>query len=109
MAGGIAAQDGPQACVGEMVAAYAERRAMVVARLNAAGLRCPAPEGAFYVFPMVPGDDVAFAQELLEAEGVAVVPGSAFGGPGHVRMTLAASAAHLERAMDGIARFMARR
>ena len=106
MAGGIAALDGPQACVGEMVAAYAVRRAMVVARLNAAGLPCPAPEGAFYVFPTVPGDDVAFARELLEAQGVAVVPGSAFGGPGHVRMTLAASAAHLERAMDGIDRYM---
>lgn len=111
MAGGIAALNGPQECVGEMAAAYAERRTMVVARLNAADLGCPAPEGAFYVFPRVPGDDVAFARDLLEREGVAVVPGSAFGdaGRGHVRMTLAASSAHLGRAMDGIDRYMAAR
>lgn len=108
MAGGIAALNGPQDCVSEMTAAYLERREMVVPRLNAAGLPCLAPEGAFYVFPRVPGDDVAFARDLLEREGVAVVPGSAFGaaGRGHVRMTLAASAAHLSRALDSIERFM---
>jgi aspartate aminotransferase len=111
MAGGIAALEGPQECVADMTEAYEGRRAMVVARLNAAGLECPAPEGAFYVFPSVPGDDVAFARDLLEREGVAVVPGSAFGeaGRGHVRMTLAASRAQLERGMDGIERFMASR
>jgi aminotransferase len=51
---------------------------------------------------------VAFARDLLEAEGVAVVPGSAFGeaGRGHVRMTLAASRANLEKGLDGIERFM---
>jgi aspartate aminotransferase len=109
MAGGLAALNGPQDAVGDMTEAYAGRRSMVVPRLNAAGLDCPAPEGAFYVFPHVPGDDVAFARDLLERAGVAVVPGSAFGaaGRGHVRMTLAASTAHLQRAMDGIDRYVA--
>jgi aspartate aminotransferase len=111
MAGGIAALTGPQDCVADMAEAYHGRREFVVPRLNAAGLACESPEGAFYVFPSVPGDDVAFARSLLEAEGVAVVPGSAFGeaGRGHVRMTLAASRANLETALDGIERFMAGR
>ena len=95
-----------------MAEAYEGRRSVVVPRLNAAGLECPDPEGAFYVFPRIPAgddDDVAFARDLVESEGVAVVPGSAFGeaGRGHVRMTLAASRANLERAMDGIDRFVA--
>ena len=109
MAGGLAELNGPQDCVAEMAAAYDERRAEVVPRLNAVGLACPAPEGAFYVFPSVPrGDDVAFARDLLERVGVAVVPGSAFGdaGRGHVRMTLAASTVHLRRALDGIERYV---
>jgi aspartate aminotransferase len=111
MAGGVAALTGPQDCVADMAEAYEGRRAFVVPRLNAAGLACESPEGAFYVFPSVPGDDVEFARSLLEAEGVAVVPGSAFGesGRGHVRMTLAASRANLETALDGIDRFMASR
>ena len=112
MAAGIAALEGPQDCVAEMAAAYDERRSEVVPRLNAIGLRCPAPEGAFYLFPQVPGgDDVAFARDLLEAEGIAVVPGSAFGdaGRGHVRMTLAASTTQLRQGLDGIERFMAAR
>ena len=114
MAGGIAALEGPQECVADMAEAYAGRRSFVVPRLNAAGLDCPDPEGAFYVFPRIPAgdaDDVAFARDLVESEGVAVVPGSAFGeaGRGHVRMTLAASRANLERAMDGIDRFVAAR
>jgi aspartate aminotransferase len=112
MAGGVAALTGPQDCVADMAEAYLGRREMVVPRLVAAGIACEAPEGAFYVFPSVPGgDDVAFARDLLEGAGVAVVPGSAFGeaGRGHVRMTLAAAWQHLDKALTGIERFMASR
>jgi aspartate aminotransferase len=111
MAAGVAALNGPQECVADMAEEYAARRNFVVPRLLEAGLDCPSPEGAFYLFPRVAGDDVEFARDLLERDGVAVVPGSAFGdaGRGHVRMTLAASRANLERALDGIERFMAGR
>jgi aspartate aminotransferase len=110
MAAGVAALEGPQECVADMAEEYEARRNFVVPRLVAAGLDCPSPEGAFYLFPRVPGgDDAAFAADLLEREGVAVVPGSAFGeaGRGHVRMTLAASRASLNSAMDGIDRYLA--
>ena len=97
-----------------MAEAYAGRRSFVVPRLNAAGLECPDPEGAFYVFPRIPaGDPMTSRSRAIwsSRRAVAVVPGSAFGeaGRGHVRMTLAASRANLERAMDGIDRFVAAR
>jgi aspartate aminotransferase len=111
MAAGVAALNGPQECVFDMAEEYEARRNFVVPRLVAAGVDCPSPEGAFYLFPRVGDDDAAWAAGLLEKAGVAVVPGSAFGeaGRGHVRMTLAASRADLERALDGIESFMGAR
>ncbi len=110
MAAGVAALNGPQECVAEMVAAYADRRRFMVEALNAIeGIECAAPEGAFYLFPSFPGserDSVALAEALLERGDVAAVPGIAFGAPGegHLRFTIATSKADLERAAERISR-----
>jgi len=112
MAGGVAALTGRQDCVADMVGEYASRRTYMVGALNAVpGIRCAAPDGAFYLFPRFaagpgerigPRDSVATAEALLEATAIAAVPGIAFGeaGEGHLRFTIATARADLERAMD---------
>ncbi|MGC4106472.1 MAG: pyridoxal phosphate-dependent aminotransferase [Thermomicrobiales bacterium] len=107
-AGGVAALEGDQAAVGEMVAAWDRRRRLVTDGLNAVnGLRVPPIEGAFYAF--VDGretglDDVTLAARLLDEAHVAVVPGSAFGaaGAGHIRISFATSDEALSTAIDRI-------
>ena len=96
-----------------MVDEYARRRELVVSALNAMGLPCPEPRGAFYAFPHVGRtgmNDETFAERLLMEERVAVIPGSAFGegGAGHVRICYAARYEMLEDAMDRIRRFVER-
>jgi aminotransferase len=96
-----------------MVAEYDRRRRMVVARLNAMGLPCAEPRGAFYAFPQVGGtgmNDETFAERLLMEERVAVIPGSAFGeaGAGHVRICYAQNYDLLVEAMDRTERFVDR-
>lgn len=93
--------------------AYFQRRNVIVHRLNAMGLDCAMPEGAFYAFPNVGGTDLSgeeFAGRLLREERVAVVPGSAFGAEAadHVRCSYASDIATIETAMERIARFVAR-
>ena len=97
------------------------RRDLVVSMLNQAkGITCATPEGAFYVYPSCAGvigktapsgntiaTDADFATELLEAEGVAVVPGSAFGLAPYFRISYATSNAALETACERIQRFCA--
>ena len=97
--------------VREMVDEYNRRRRLVVSRFNEMGLDTFEPGGAFYAFPECGGDDEAFAAELLEAEGVAVVPGSVFGegGEGHLRVSYATSMRELKAATDRIADFVADR
>jgi aminotransferase len=90
---------------------YHRRRDMVVGRLNAAGLACRAPGGAFYVFPSVASTglgDRDFAYGLLNSQSVAVVPGSAFGesGRGFVRASFATGYDQLVEACDRIERFV---
>jgi aminotransferase len=90
---------------------YHRRRDMVVGRLNAAGLACRAPGGAFYVFPSVASTglgDRDFAYGLLDAQSVAVVPGTAFGenGRGFVRASFATGYDQLVEACDRIERFV---
>jgi aspartate aminotransferase len=115
MAAGVAALNGSQDVVAEMVAAYDERRRFFVPALRAMGLACPDVEGAFYVFTPIPagypGGSDAFARELLDEAGVATVPGGAFGPPGegHVRATLATSMRDLERAVERIDAFVRQR
>jgi aminotransferase len=90
---------------------YHRRRDMIVTRLNAAGLACRAPGGAFYVFPSVAStglNDRDFAYGLLNAQSVAVVPGAAFGenGRGFVRASFATGYDQLVEACDRIERFV---
>jgi aspartate aminotransferase len=98
---------------------FQTRRDLVVSMLNQAnGLHCPTPEGAFYVYPSCEGTigktapsgnviktDQDFAVELLEAEGVAVVHGAAFGLSPFFRISYATSNAELEEACTRIQRF----
>jgi aspartate aminotransferase len=75
------------------------------------GIDCIETDGTFYVFPNIEKllarldgieDDLAFSEYLIEKAGVALVPGSAFGTPGHIRISIATSMANLEKAMERI-------
>ena len=115
----VEALNGPQDFIPENAKTFKERRDLVVGMLNQAkGIDCPRPEGAFYVFPSCAGtmgktapsgkkleNDEDFVTELLEAEGVAVVQGSAFGLGPAFRISYAASLADLEEACKRIQRF----
>ena len=111
-----AALVGDQQCVRDMCAEFKARHDVVHARLNTIPeFVCPPGLGAFYLFPNVAAamrrkgidDDVAFCTALLESARVAVVPGSAFGAPGHLRLSFAASLPTLNTALDRIEAFMA--
>ncbi|NLV10447.1 aminotransferase class I/II-fold pyridoxal phosphate-dependent enzyme [Halomicrobium mukohataei] len=94
----------------EMREQYDRRRQFVLSRFDEMGLDCFTAKGAFYAFPECPWDDAdAFAEALLEAEQVAVVPGSAFGvgGDGHLRVSYATGMSDLKTAMDRIESFLA--
>jgi len=107
-----AALEGPQDCIGEMLSAFKDRHDYVVKRLNAMpGIECLPTDGTFYTFPSVHGalerlqgvnNDLELAEFLIEQAGVALVPGSAFGLPGHVRISIATSMQNLEKALDRI-------
>ena len=105
-----------QKCVAEMNAAFKERHDFVVAGLNAIpGIRCRPGAGTFYAFADASGamralgikDDVAFAEYLLSEALVAVVPGSGFGAPAHMRISFACSLKTLEDAVERIGRALA--
>ena len=105
-----AVQNGGNAMV-EMRESYRSRRDFFVKGLNDAGLECLMPHGAFYAFASVKNsgmDSAEFAEKLLCAEHVAVVPGEAFGpgGKGFVRCCYATSADELREALKRIKRFM---
>ena len=95
--------------VAEMRKQYDRRRRFVLSRFEEMGIDCFEASGAFYVFPECPGGDAdAFAEELLAAEGVAMVPGDAFGagGAGHLRASYATGLEELREAMDRLERFL---
>jgi aspartate aminotransferase len=111
-----AALSGDQTCVQTMRAAYRERRDSLVSALSALpGLSCQTPTGAFYVFANIQGwlgrkagdrllaTDVDVADWLLDAAQVACMPGSAFGGPGYLRISYAAGLDTLQQAVARIA------
>ncbi len=105
---GIAAINGPQEPVAKMVAAFAERRRVIVGELNQiAGFRCIEPGGAFYAFPNIEGTGLG-AQELqtrlLNRAGVAVIAGTSFGahGEGYLRFSYANSVENIREAMRRI-------
>jgi aspartate aminotransferase len=105
-----AALRGPQDAVEAMRARFEARRDRLLTGLSGIdGLQVARPRGAFYLFVDVRGlierglaDDVAVARHLLDAARVAVVPGSAFGAPGHIRLSYAAAEAELDRAVERI-------
>jgi len=115
-AAAIAALDGPQDLLKRRREAFLERRNLVVSRLNATkGLRCASPDGAFYVFPScqaaierrtpdgaVLQSDSDFCDYILQSEGVAVVPGRAFGAPGYFRLSFAYAEETLVEALKRI-------
>jgi aspartate aminotransferase len=117
----VEALDGPQDHLPRFRAAFEERRDLVVSMLNQAkGIRCPMPEGAFYVYPSCAEaigrtsptgkrieTDEDFVSELLETEGVAAVHGSAFGLGPNFRISYATSNESLEDACHRIQRFCA--
>jgi len=99
--------------VQEMVADYDRRRRFFVRGLNAIGLDCHEPAGAFYAFPSIARFGLSseeFAERLLHEERVAVVPGNAFGesGEGYVRCSYATSLEQLEEALTRMRRFAER-
>jgi aspartate aminotransferase len=107
----VAALNGNQQCVTEMNRAYKERHDYVVAALNTLpGVSCLPGAGTFYAFADVRGamanlglrDDNAFSEYLINKAGVAVVPGSGFGAPGHMRLSFACGNLTLERAIERI-------
>lgn len=117
----VEALNGPQDFIAKNKAVFQGRRDLVVSMLNQAkGIDCPVPEGAFYVYPSckeligrtapsgkVIDSDETFVTELLEAEGVAVVHGSAFGLGPNFRISYATSEELLEEACSRIQRFTA--
>jgi len=107
----VAALNGDQKCVADMNEAFRTRHDYIVAALNTLpGVSCRPASGAFYAFADVSGaikalglkDDNEFASHLINTVGVAVVPGSGFGAPGHMRISFACSRQTLENAVQRI-------
>jgi aspartate/methionine/tyrosine aminotransferase len=111
--GAIAALDGPQDFVAEMVAELRARRDLLVAGLDALpGVSCATPQGAFYAFPDVTGvglDADALADRLLEEAGVAVLAGGAFGvaGAGNLRLSYGTAPEELEAGLERMGSLLA--
>jgi len=114
-----AALNGDQGCIVPMLKAFRERHLFVVNKLNQIpGLSCIMAGGAFYAFPdarqaiaalhkkgiLKQANDIAFSEYLLVEAGVAVVPGSAFGSEGYVRLSFATSMDNLKKALERIAK-----
>jgi len=111
-AAAVAALNGDQQCVRDMCTAFKDRHDRLVARLlSLPGVQCLPSDGTFYSFPdfseaiasLGLADDLTFAEFLINEAGVALVPGSAFGAPGHMRISFATSQANLDKAIDRIA------
>ena len=109
---GLAAIEGPQDAVHDMMKAFDERRKLVVKRANELpGVACATPKGAFYSFPNISKTGwqaKPLASALLETKGVAVIGGPDFGilGEGYMRLSYANSAENIATALDRIAEFL---
>ena len=100
--------------VEQMKREYNRRREFMWSELNALGLKCFRPQGAFYLFPSIKSSGLSsmdFSRKLLEEEKVAVVPGTAFGacGEGYIRISYASSLDNLKEALVRIKRFLEKR
>jgi len=104
--------NGDQSCIAEMLVHFKARHDFVVKRFNEIkGVSCLPSQGAFYSFPDMRkviasmdgiNDDLQLAEYLIEKAGVAVIPGSAFGQPGYIRISFATSMENLEEALNRI-------
>ncbi|MGQ3889083.1 pyridoxal phosphate-dependent aminotransferase [Legionella sp. CNM-1927-20] len=110
----VAALNGGLETVQEMVLAFKKRHDYVVDRLyNMSGIEVIPADGTFYIFPNVQEiitrrgftNDIEFAEKLLQEQGVALVPGSAFGNEGCIRLSFATSLEMLQKAMDRLQQF----
>ncbi|MDE3021005.1 MAG: pyridoxal phosphate-dependent aminotransferase [Pseudomonadota bacterium] len=116
-----AALEGPQDCIAPMIEAFKARHSFVVNALNTIkGVFCLESGGAFYAFPdvhevinqlykekrLAEANDIAFSEFLLEKAEVAVVPGSAFGMEGYIRLSFATSMTNLEKALSRISKIL---
>ncbi|MGE0371707.1 MAG: pyridoxal phosphate-dependent aminotransferase [Gammaproteobacteria bacterium] len=106
-----AALNGDQSFIADMNRAFRERHDYVVAALNAIrGVRCLPSRGAFYAFPLMQEvidrlklkDDLELGEYLINEAGVALVPGSAFGAPGYMRLSFATSMDNLKKGLQRI-------
>lgn len=113
----VTAVHGPQECLDEMLKEYESRRHLMVERLNKIeGISCLLPQGTFYAFPDISRmfghhfrgvkieDSLGFGNYLLESEGVGVVPGKAFEGEGHIRLSFACDSETINDGCDRIER-----
>ena len=115
------ALNGDQLCIEPMLTAFKERNLFITAGLSAIpGVRCLLSEGAFYTFAdtrqaietlhtrkeLKYKNDISFSEYLLEKGGVAVVPGSAFGSEGYIRLSFATSMENIKKALERIARLL---
>ncbi|MEW5791793.1 MAG: pyridoxal phosphate-dependent aminotransferase [Pseudomonadota bacterium] len=112
-----AALSGDQSVLAPMLQAFRERHDYVVARLqDMPGVACRPSQGTFYAFPsfheamarLQLADDITLAERLLEEAEVALVPGSAFGADGYLRISYATSMDNLRKALDRIEAFLTR-
>jgi aspartate aminotransferase len=109
---GIAALEGPQDRVIEMVKAFDERRKVIVSMLNQLpGFTCVNPGGAFYAFPNITGTGLTAKElqnKMLETAGVATVAGTSFGihGEGYIRFSYANSTENIKRAIERIGKLL---
>lgn len=109
-AASVAALNGDQSCINEMLQSFKTRHDKILPLLNALpGVKCNPAQGAFYLFPDFNeaikatdgvNDDISMGEYLLEHAGVALVPGSAFGAPGFMRLSYATSMDNLENALE---------
>ena len=112
---GIAAIDGPQDDVDEMLVAFDSRRKLVLEKINAIeGVTCATPKGAFYAFPNISKTGwkaKELSSALLEETGVATIGGPDFGilGEGYIRLSYANSEENIERAIERIGKFLSKR
>ncbi len=111
--GALAALLGPHDCVAAMAASYNKRRSKLVEGLQAIdGLTLAVPRGAFYAFPQLPphlSDSLSFCEIALEQEGLALVPGAAFGDDRCVRLSCAVSHETIEDGLSRLKRLLASR
>lgn len=107
--GALAGLKGDQSFIGEMVKAFAERRAYMHERLTKiAGVTCVKPMGAFYMLPNISSFGLTsadFCSKLLDDQKVAAVPGIAFGSDAHIRLSYACSMDNITKGLDRIEAF----